>query len=102
MLNALRLVEGFEVHTFSGRTGLPWEAVAATMAALVDEGLIATSGPWYRTTPRGWRFLNDILLRFVTKIPTAAGQSELSTAPQPAPALAARALYTGMAGGNVK
>jgi putative oxygen-independent coproporphyrinogen III oxidase len=102
MLNALRLVEGFEVRTFTGRTGLPWEAVADTLADLTREGLIVASGTWYRTSPRGLRFLNDVLLRFVTEIPRAAGQSELSTAPQPAPALAKRALFTGTAGGNVK
>jgi putative oxygen-independent coproporphyrinogen III oxidase len=102
MLNALRLVEGFEVRTFTGRTGLPWEAVADTLADLTGEGLIVASGTWYRTSPRGLRFLNDVLLRFVTEIPRAAGQSELSTAPQPAPALAKRALFTGTAGGNVK
>ncbi len=102
MLNALRLVEGFEVRTFTGRTGLPWASVAATMAELAGEGLIVTAGTWYRASPHGLRFLNDVLLRFVTKIPRAAGQSELSTAQQPAAALAKRALFTGTAGGNVK
>jgi putative oxygen-independent coproporphyrinogen III oxidase len=102
MLNALRLVEGFEVHTFTSRTGLPWETVAHTMADLAGEGLIVTSGTWYLTSPRGLRFLNDVLLRFVTEIPRAVGQSELSTAPQPAPALAERALFTGTGGGDVK
>jgi putative oxygen-independent coproporphyrinogen III oxidase len=102
MLNALRLVEGFEVRSFVGRTGLPWETVAGTMADLAGEGLIVTSGTWYRTSPRGLRFLNDVLLRFVTEIPRAAGQSELSTAPQAAAAAAERALFTGAGGGNVK
>jgi putative oxygen-independent coproporphyrinogen III oxidase len=102
MLNALRLVEGFEIRTFTSRTGLPWDTVAGTMADLADRGLIVASGTCYRTTPRGLRFLNDVLLRFVTEIPRAAGQSELSTAPQPAAALAERALFTGMGGGNVK
>ena len=102
MLNALRLVEGFDVQTFTARTGLPWEAVAAKMADLVDEGLIVASGPCYRASPLGLRFLNDVLLRFVTEIPKSAGQSELSIAPQPPPALAGRALFTGAGGGNVK
>jgi putative oxygen-independent coproporphyrinogen III oxidase len=102
MLNALRLVAGFEVCTFTRRTGLPWETVANTMADLAGEDLIVTAGTWYRASPRGLRFLNEVLLRFVTEIPRAAGQSELSTAPQPAPALAERALFTGTAGGNVK
>jgi oxygen-independent coproporphyrinogen-3 oxidase len=102
MLNALRLVEGFEVRTFTGRTGMPWGTVADIMAELAGEGLIVTAGTCYRASPRGLRFLNDVLLRFVTEIPRAVGQSELSTAPQPAPALAKRALFTGMAGSDVK
>ena len=102
MLNALRLVEGFEVETFTARTGLPWQAVAGTMADLIDEGLIVATGACYRASPLGLRFLNEVLLRFVTEIPKTAGQSELSTALQPAPALAGRALFTGAGGGNVK
>ncbi|HEV2268202.1 MAG TPA: radical SAM family heme chaperone HemW [Steroidobacteraceae bacterium] len=102
MLNALRLVEGFEVATFTARTGLPWESVAETMADLVGEGLIVASGTCYRASPIGLRFLNDVLLRFVTEIAKSAGQSELSTALQPPSALTGRALFTGVGGGNVK
>jgi oxygen-independent coproporphyrinogen-3 oxidase len=102
MLNALRLVAGFEVSTFTGRTGLQWECVAATLADLMGEGLIVASGACYRASPRGLRFLNDVLLHFVTEIPRTAGRSELSTAPQLAPALSERGLFTGVGGGNVK
>jgi putative oxygen-independent coproporphyrinogen III oxidase len=102
MLNALRLVEGFEVTTFTGTTGLPWETVAETMADLAEEGLIIASGTCYRASPLGLRFLNETLLPFVTEIPKTADQSKLSTAPQPSPALGPRALFTGMGGGNVK
>jgi oxygen-independent coproporphyrinogen-3 oxidase len=102
MLNALRLVEGFEVATFIGRTGLPWASVAGTMADLADQGLIVAAGTCYRASPLGLRFLNDILLRFVAERPKSAGQSELSIAPPPPPAVGRRALFTGMGGGNVK
>jgi oxygen-independent coproporphyrinogen-3 oxidase len=102
MLNALRLVEGFEVASFTERTGLPWEAVAEKMADLVAEGLIVGSGTCYQASPLGLRFLNDVLLRFVTEIAKSAGQSELSTALQPASALTGRALFTGVGGGDVK
>ncbi|MGH8169464.1 MAG: radical SAM family heme chaperone HemW [Steroidobacteraceae bacterium] len=102
MLNALRLVEGFDVRTFTGRTGLPWEIVDQTMADLVGEGLILASGTCYRTSPLGLRFLNDVLLRFVTEIPKTAALSELSTAPQPPPALPRRVLFTGGEGADVK
>ena len=102
MLNALRLVEGFEVETFTRRTGLSWKAVAGRMAELAGEGLILGSGTCYRASPLGLRFLNDVLLRFVTEIPKTAGQSKLSIAPQPPPALAGRALFTGGGSRNVK
>ena len=102
MLNALRLTDGFEVRSFTARTGLPWESVAETMADLIAEGLIITRGTCYRATPLGLRFLNEILLRFVTEIPRSVDQSKLSTAPQPPSPLAGRALFTGAEGGNVK
>jgi putative oxygen-independent coproporphyrinogen III oxidase len=102
MLNALRLVDGFEVSTFAGRTGLPWETIAGKMAHLIAEGLIVASGTCYRASPLGLRFLNDVLLRFVTEIPQTAGRSKLSTAPQSPSALAGRSLFTGEGGGNVK
>lgn len=102
MLNALRLVAGFQVETFTARTGLPWETVAATMAELIGEGLIVGRGTCYRASPLGLRFLNDVLLRFVTEIPKSNAPSELSTAPQPPSALAGRALFTGEEGRNVK
>ncbi|MGA7538925.1 MAG: radical SAM family heme chaperone HemW [Steroidobacteraceae bacterium] len=102
MLNALRLVEGFDGATFTARTGLPWRTVAEPMADLINEGLIVASGTCYRASPLGLRFLNDILLRFMTEIPKSAGQSELSTTPAPAPAIGGRALFTALGGGNVK
>ena len=102
MLNALRLVAGFEVATFTGRTGLPWGTIAKTMSDLINEGLIVARGTCYRASPLGQRFLNDVLLRFVTEIPRSVGQSQLSTAPQPLPAPGGRALFTAPGGGNVK
>ncbi len=95
MLNALRLIEGSDVATYTGRTGLPWETVGKTLADLAAEGLILAAGPCYRASPLGLRFLNDVLLRFVTEIPKSAGESELSIAPQASPAPAGRALFTG-------
>jgi putative oxygen-independent coproporphyrinogen III oxidase len=102
MLNALRLVEGFEVRTFTGRTGLSWQAVQGEMSKLVSEGLIVASGTCYRASPQGLRFLNDILVRFVTEIPKSAGSLELSTPPQPLSELGGQGLFTGGGGGNAK
>ncbi|MGH8294974.1 MAG: radical SAM family heme chaperone HemW [Steroidobacteraceae bacterium] len=102
MLNALRLVDGFEARIFTARTGLPWERVAGTMSELAGEGLIVASQTCYRASPLGLRFLNDVLLHFVTETPKTAGQSELSTALQPPPALgSSRFIHSGPSG-NVK
>jgi putative oxygen-independent coproporphyrinogen III oxidase len=66
MLNALRLLEGFEVALFEARTGVQWEAIATKVAALVDRGLLLGVGTAYRPSPEGLMFLNELLLTFVT------------------------------------
>jgi oxygen-independent coproporphyrinogen-3 oxidase len=75
MLNALRLVEGFEIESFEERTGLPWHAVANEIAGLVRRGLIDTNGTRCRPTAHGLAFLNDALLAF---LPESAATTELS------------------------
>jgi len=79
MLNALRLVEGFETDSFSERTGLDWEEVSGTVSSLVGRGLIVGQGTCYRATPRGLQFLNDVLLSFVPESPRTADGFRLST-----------------------
>ena len=75
MLNALRLVEGFEIESFGARTGLPWGTVADKIARLVRRGLIETSDRRCRPTAQGLSFLNDALLAF---LPESARTTELS------------------------
>jgi oxygen-independent coproporphyrinogen-3 oxidase len=65
MLNALRLCSGFEPDLFSRRTGLPWTAVAEPLQQLIARGLLESDGRRYRASPLGWRFLNELLLRFL-------------------------------------
>jgi oxygen-independent coproporphyrinogen-3 oxidase len=65
MLNALRLVDGFDAATFSQRTGLDWGLVAAPVNALIGRGLLITEGDRYRPSPLGLRFLNELLLSFM-------------------------------------
>jgi oxygen-independent coproporphyrinogen-3 oxidase len=65
MLNALRLVDGFEAELFSDRTGLPWQSIDATMTDLIRRGLILENGTRLQPSAEGLRFLNDVLLRFV-------------------------------------
>jgi putative oxygen-independent coproporphyrinogen III oxidase len=84
MLNALRLVEGFDAALFAERTGLEWGSVAHEIGSLVDRGLMVRAGTRFRPSPQGLRFLNELLLTFVRetgpKSAQMAGGFGLSTA----------------------
>jgi oxygen-independent coproporphyrinogen-3 oxidase len=80
MLNALRLLDGFEIRTFTERTGLPWEQIAATVGALVERQLLACEGGRLRATWVGLRFLNNLLLSFLAETPKTTGSFGLSIA----------------------
>jgi oxygen-independent coproporphyrinogen-3 oxidase len=72
MLNALRLVRGFEEASFAARTGLPLDCIAAQMDELSGRGLVEREGSRWRATPLGLRFLNDLLARFLPDPPVSA------------------------------
>jgi putative oxygen-independent coproporphyrinogen III oxidase len=74
MLNALRLVGGFDAALFAARTGLEWGLVAPQMDSLVARGLMLEEGAHFRPSPQGLRFLNELLLTFVSQTPTKSGQ----------------------------
>jgi len=80
MLNALRLTAGFERTTFTTRTGLPWEAIAAVVGAALEAGLLVSTAEGCRPSARGLRFLNDLLLYFLPETPEKSGASALSMA----------------------
>ena len=65
MLNALRLLEGFPVELFARRTGLALASVEPQLAAAEAAGLIERDHARIRPTPRGQRFLNDLLEPFL-------------------------------------
>jgi oxygen-independent coproporphyrinogen-3 oxidase len=69
MLNALRLVGGFETALFSRRTGLAFAAIEQPLAAAEARGLVERDHATLRPTPKGQRFLNDLLELF---LPAAA------------------------------
>jgi oxygen-independent coproporphyrinogen-3 oxidase len=66
MLNALRLVEGFDETLFESRTGLSWVSVAAPVDEAVARGLLApgSAGRWCPTA-LGRQFLNDLQAVFL-------------------------------------
>jgi len=65
MLNALRLTGGFAQTLFSERTGLPLSMILAELDRAQEEGLLLRERAWIKPTPRGQRFLNVLLGRFL-------------------------------------
>jgi oxygen-independent coproporphyrinogen-3 oxidase len=65
MLNALRLVDGFDVRLFSERTGLPVSTVEAKLGEAEKKGLLSRDWKRIRPTERGRRFLNELLGAFL-------------------------------------
>ena len=65
MLNALRLTSGFAISIFEERTGLPLTVVLAALERAEALGLIERDHQRVAPTPRGQRFLNDLLLLFL-------------------------------------
>ncbi len=65
MMNALRLVDGFEPALFAATTGLPLSVAEPTLVAARHDGLVELSGERIRPTARGRRFLNELLQRFL-------------------------------------
>ncbi|HSR63029.1 MAG TPA: radical SAM family heme chaperone HemW [Gammaproteobacteria bacterium] len=64
MMNALRLVEGFETSLFFERTGLPLRTVSPQLEQAEQQGLIEWDIKKIRPTERGRRYLNDLLQLF--------------------------------------
>ena len=66
MLNAVRLTDGFDEALFTSRTGLAASILRQRIQPSVDKGLIAGEGDdFWRVTPRGRRFLNDLQANFL-------------------------------------
>jgi oxygen-independent coproporphyrinogen-3 oxidase len=65
MMNVLRLNDGFRLHLFAERTGLPLAAIEKSALAARREGLLETLGDTLRPTLQGRRFLNQLLGRFL-------------------------------------
>jgi oxygen-independent coproporphyrinogen-3 oxidase len=66
LLNALRLVEGFEEAQFEARTGVSFSAIARELAEARGRGLIERVGAsGWRASELGQRFLNDLQALFL-------------------------------------
>ena len=65
LLNALRLEAGFEKDLFAQRTGLDWKKEEPLFKDAANDGLLRLDETRVQTTPLGWRFLDDLLERFL-------------------------------------
>ena len=64
-LNALRLVQGFDLSLFTTRTGLAAERILPQLLTLAARGLVTAAGQRWAATELGSRFLNDALEAFL-------------------------------------
>jgi len=65
MLNALRLVDGFELGAFEHRCGLPASTIQSPVDAAIRKGWLIRTGPHLRPTELGQRFTNDVIGLFM-------------------------------------
>jgi putative oxygen-independent coproporphyrinogen III oxidase len=69
LMNALRLVDGFEAACFERRTGLAIEMLAPRLSRLVARGLMEQAGDRWRASSRGLDLLNELLIEFLPPEP---------------------------------
>jgi oxygen-independent coproporphyrinogen-3 oxidase len=72
-MNGFRLVRGFADEIFESRTGLSIAVLERALAPLVARGLVERGENHWNATPKGFRFLNDILVELLppAPVPTA-------------------------------
>ena len=65
MMNALRLIDGFDSALFQARTGLPISVVEPALMEAEARGLLERDHTHIKPTLRGQRFLNELLQLFL-------------------------------------
>ena len=71
-MNGFRLVQGFTDEQFESRTGLPIGVLEQALEPLAARGLVDRGRKTWAATPKGFRFLNDILVELLPATPVAA------------------------------
>ena len=64
-MNGFRLLGGFSDELFEGRTGLPVSVLASGLEAQIARGLVDRRPDSWAATPKGLRFLNEILVELL-------------------------------------
>ncbi|MFK8018847.1 MAG: radical SAM family heme chaperone HemW [Pseudomonadales bacterium] len=65
MLNAMRLMEGFQPQLFVDRTGLSMTSIESILTRLISRELIEETEGFVRATELGRRYLNDLINEFI-------------------------------------
>ena len=60
-MNVLRLDQGFSPATFTAATGLPYAAIEPIVNNVTADGLLSVKDGTIKATPRGQRYLNELL-----------------------------------------
>ena len=71
-MNAFRLVDGFAEGLFESRTGLSKVILDEALAPIAARGLVERSQGRWRATPKGFRFLNEILVELLPETEPSA------------------------------
>ena len=71
-MNGFRLLEGFSDELFEARTGEPIAVLERELATSVSRGLVERLPKRWRATPRGFRFLNEILVELLPEADTVS------------------------------
>jgi oxygen-independent coproporphyrinogen-3 oxidase len=77
LLNALRMIDGFEERSFEARTGLGFETVRTSFATARRRGLVEEHAGRWLATATGLNFLNDLQALFLPE-PVRHGAMALS------------------------
>ena len=75
-MNALRLVEGFEIPLFERHTGVPITRWQGAIASATAAGLLERDGLTLRATPRGLDCLNELLQHFMEMDAPGTGEPD--------------------------
>ena len=73
LMNYLRLKEGFKEPRFRALTGLPLSCVGPALSNCIEDGLLEQHDAVIRCTEFGWRFLDEVLGRFLPADSVKAG-----------------------------
>ncbi len=65
MLNNLRLSQGFSPTHFEATTSLDWHKIQPVITELIEENLLDYDGMYYKASPLGYRFLDQITAKFL-------------------------------------